>query len=68
MEKVYSGRKESCQEKNNVDVADGQQIVVPWSLVVSAVRLGKRYCRPGTTLRFPRPAGTVHGIYIGRCA
>lgn len=41
--KVCSGRKESCQEKNCVDVADDQQIVAPRLLVVSAVRLGKRY-------------------------
>ena len=68
MGKVYSGKKEPCQEKNNVDFADGQQIVVPRLLAVSAVRLGKRYCRRGTTLRFPRLTGTVHNKYAGRCA
>ena len=62
--KVCSGRKKSCQEKNNVDAADGQQVVVPHLLVVSAVRLGERYCRRGTTLRFPRPTGT-HNKYAG---
>ena len=34
-----SGRKDSCLEGDSVDVADDQEIIVPWLLIVSAIRL-----------------------------